>query len=323
MVTTITSETEFEAIKSSGLSVVHFYADWSEPCLHMNDILDDLASEDEFQNIKIAKCLAEDLAEISLKYNVSAVPKFILFCNGVQVDVLDGADPIELNKKLKALVTKGVPKEQNVEDINMRLKSLIKSAPVMLFMKGSKSEPKCKFSTAIVNLLKDIGAEFSTFDILQDQIVREKLKTYSNWPTYPQLYVNGELIGGLDIVKELKENGELHDLLKVKIVKNNKTNLDDRLKSLINQADVMVFMKGNKQAARCGFSSQLLQILNQTDIDYDTFDILSDEEVRQGLKVYSDWPTYPQVYVKGSFIGGLDIIKELKEAGELDSTLKG
>lgn len=80
-----------------------------------------------------------------------------------------------------------MPKEQYVDDINLRLKSLIKSAPVMLFMKGSKSEPKCKFSTAIVNLLKEIGAEFSTFDILQDQIVREKLKTFSNWPTYPQV----------------------------------------------------------------------------------------------------------------------------------------
>jgi len=323
MVSTITSETEFEAIKSNGLSVVHFYADWSEPCQHMNNVLEYLASEDEFQTIKIAKCLAEDLADISLKYNVSAVPKFILFRNGVQVDVLDGADPIELNKKLKALATKGMPKEQNVDDINLRVKSLIKSAPVMLFMKGSKSEPKCKFSTAIVNLLKEIGVEFSTFDILQDQIVREKLKTFSNWPTYPQLYVDGELIGGLDIVKELNESGELHDLLKVKKVENNKTDLNDRLKSLINQADVMVFMKGNKQAARCGFSNQLIQILNQTGIDYETFDIFSDEEVRQGLKIYSDWPTYPQVYVKGSLIGGLDIIKELKEAGELDSTLKG
>lgn len=58
-------------------------------------------------------------------------------------------------------------------------------------------------------------------------------------------------------------------------------------------------------------------------IDYETFDILSDEEVRQGLKVYSDWPTFPQVYVKGSLIGGLDIIKELKEGGELIATLKG
>lgn len=57
----------------------------------------------------------------------------------------------------------------------------------MLFMKGSKSEPRCKFSTEIVNLLKEIGAEFNTFDIIQDQVVREKLKIYSNWPTYPQV----------------------------------------------------------------------------------------------------------------------------------------
>lgn len=84
-------------------------------------------------------------------------------------------------------LTKGAKKDQKVEDINLRLKSLINSAPVLLFMKGSKSEPKCKFSTAIVNLLKEIGAEFTTFDILQDQVVREKLKTYSNWPTYPQV----------------------------------------------------------------------------------------------------------------------------------------
>nr|BAH71728.1 ACYPI000262 [Acyrthosiphon pisum] len=162
MVTSITSETEFDALKSNGLSVIHFYADWSEPCQHMNNILEDLVLEDEFRNIKIAKCLAEDFAEISLKYNVSAVPKFILFRNGVQVDVLDGADPIQLNKKIQALLTKGEKTDQKVEDISLRLKSLINSAPVMLFMKGSKSEPKCKFSTAIVNLLKEIGAEFST-----------------------------------------------------------------------------------------------------------------------------------------------------------------
>jgi len=320
MVSTITSEAQFDSLKSNGLSVIHFYAEWSEPCQHMNNILNDLVAENEFKDIKIAKCLAEDFAEISLKYNVSAVPKFVLFRNGVQVDTLDGADPIQLNKKIQALLTKGGQKEYKVENINLRLKSLINSAPVMLFMKGSKSEPKCKFSTAIVNLLKEICAEFSTFDILEDQVVREKLKTFSNWPTYPQLYINGELIGGLDIVKELNETGELKDLLKLN---DNKANLNDRLKSLTHKADVMIFMKGDKQVARCGFSNQLIKILNETGIDYETFDILSDEEVRQGLKVYSDWPTFPQVYVKGSLIGGLDIIKELKEGGELIATLKG
>ncbi|CAG5009314.1 unnamed protein product [Parnassius apollo] len=84
----------------------------------------------------------------------------------------------------------------------------------------------------------------------------------------------------------------------------------------------MIFMKSNRDAPRCGFSRTLIQIINETGVQYDTFDILTDEEVRQGLKEYSDWPTYPQFYVKGELIGGLDVIKELKANGELESTLK-
>lgn len=103
----------------------------------------------------------------------------------------------------------------------------------------------------------------------------------------------------------------------------NATDLNERLKALINRSKVMMFMKGNRDTPRCGFSKQLIAILNETNIPYDTFDILTDEEVRQGLKVYSDWPTYPQVYVSGELIGGLDIIKELLAGNELISTLKG
>lgn len=132
-----------------------------------------------------------------------------------------------------------------------------------------------------------------------------------------QLYINGELIGGLDIVKEMNESGELQALLP------KKAPLETRLKSLINQSTCMVFMKGSRDAPLCGFSKQLMAILAETDIKFDTFDILTDEEVRQGLKTFSNWPTYPQVYVKGELVGGLDIIKELKENGELLSTLKG
>jgi Grx4 family monothiol glutaredoxin len=85
----------------------------------------------------------------------------------------------------------------------------------------------------------------------------------------------------------------------------------------------MIFMKGDRSTPRCGFSRQLIDIVNETKLPYETFDILTDEEVRQGLKTFSNWPTYPQVYAKGNLIGGLDIIKELKEAGELISSLKG
>ncbi|KAJ8960613.1 hypothetical protein NQ318_013905 [Aromia moschata] len=83
----------------------------------------------------------------------------------------------------------------------------------------------------------------------------------------------------------------------------------------------MLFMKGNRTTPRCGFSRQIIEILNNTGAKYETFDILTDEEVRQGLKTYSDWPTYPQLYVNGELIGGLDIVKEMVTAGEFASAL--
>ena len=94
------------------------------------------------------------------------------------------------------------------------------------------------------------------------------------------------------------------------------------LTSLVNRSPVMVFMKGDPAVPRCGFSRQLIELLKKHEIKYETFDILQDEDVRQGLKEYSDWPTYPQIYSKGEFVGGLDILKQLEEAGELEATLK-
>ncbi|NXQ74464.1 GLRX3 protein, partial [Quiscalus mexicanus] len=129
------------------------------------------------------------------------------------------------------------------------------------------------FSRQMVEILQKHGVAFSSFDIFSDEEVRQGLKAFSNWPTYPQLYVKGELIGGLDIVKELEASGELDTICP----KGQK--LEDRLKSLINKAPVMLFMKGNKQMAKCGFSKQIIEIMNNTGVDYETFDILEDEEV--------------------------------------------
>lgn len=100
-----------------------------------------------------------------------------------------------------------------------------------------------------------------------------------------------------------------------------KDRFKEYLKKLTNRAPIMIFMKGDPKAPRCGFSKQLVELLSKYNAKYETFDILQDDEVRQGLKEYSDWPTYPQVYVKGEFVGGLDIMKQLAESGELQSVL--
>lgn len=98
-------------------------------------------------------------------------------------------------------------------EINQKIESLIGSAPIVLFMKGSPDFPQCGFSAQTVAILKSLGKEFNSYNILEDQELREGLKVFSSWPTFPQLYVNKELIGGCDIVTELFESGELKEIL--------------------------------------------------------------------------------------------------------------
>lgn len=94
-----------------------------------------------------------------------------------------------------------------------RIKSTIESHKIVLFMKGNKNFPQCGFSAQVIGLLKSNGAEFKDVNILADADLRTGLKEYSNWPTFPQLYVNGQLVGGCDIVLSLNESGELRSTL--------------------------------------------------------------------------------------------------------------
>lgn len=98
-------------------------------------------------------------------------------------------------------------------DVNNRIKEQLESAPVLLYMKGTPDFPQCGFSAQTVAALRAVGAEFAFVNIFEDPEVREGLKVYSNWPTFPQLYVKGELIGGCDIAIELYQSGELKELI--------------------------------------------------------------------------------------------------------------
>ena len=98
-------------------------------------------------------------------------------------------------------------------DVVERIKTELASSPVVLFMKGTPDFPQCGFSAATVEIFEQLGAPFETVDVLQDMEIREGIKRYSNWPTYPQLYINGELVGGCDIALEMYRSGELKKLL--------------------------------------------------------------------------------------------------------------
>jgi len=173
---------------------------------------------------------AEEVADVSEAYDVSAVPYFLFFESGKLVDRLSGAHAPELSAKVSrgARPTSASPlpngPSQDVASPPMslrdRLDKLVKSCRTLLFMKGTRDEPRCGFSSKVVTALQKEGADFQTFDILSDQDVRQGMKEYSDWPTFPQLYHEGEFVGGCDIVLEMSKSGELAELLQPKTASN-------------------------------------------------------------------------------------------------------
>tara|TARA_B000000532_G_scaffold222614_1_gene198322 strand:- start:317 stop:640 length:324 start_codon:yes stop_codon:yes gene_type:complete len=103
-----------------------------------------------------------------------------------------------------------------MDDVNKKIKSIIQSNNIVLFMKGTPTAPQCGFSMAVSNILKHLNVKFEGINVLEDNEIRQGIKNYTDWPTIPQLYIKGEFIGGCDIVKEMFEKGELKNLLESK-----------------------------------------------------------------------------------------------------------
>ncbi|QIW96960.1 hypothetical protein AMS68_002478 [Peltaster fructicola] len=248
----IVSEDEFNnhttSLPSEALAVIYFHAPWAEPCKQMNTILTTLASTYELSNpprIAFYSLDAEEVSDVSERYDVTQVPLVVLQKSGKVVDSITGTDAKKIRDAIEQHAGKSkngaaLPPAQQVskpastagattngdlskyvpsdaenkapqsagskEELHARLGELVKAAPVMLFMKGTPSAPQCGFSRQTVSLLRERGIRYGFFNILADDDVRQGLKDFSEWPTFPQVYVGGELVGGLDILKEEFEN---------------------------------------------------------------------------------------------------------------------
>ena len=218
----VTSEEQFTKLTKENtqrLVVLYFYTTWAAPCQSMSQVVKTLAEANE--NVDFLKINADEQAEISDVFEISAVPFFIVIKNSTILREISGADPKEIVSALKensgeqtsngegVQGGKGADnadeEEETAESLEERLSNLTKAARVMLFMKGSPSSPQCGFSRQLVAILREHQVRFGFFDILKDDSVRQGLKKFSDWPTFPQLYLKGEFQGGLDIVKESVE----------------------------------------------------------------------------------------------------------------------
>ena len=226
-------ETFHSKVKSSPstLYTLYFHTPWAAPCAQMHTILTTLASTYPADgSVSFLSVNAEDLPEISESYDVTAVPFLVLQRDGKTLETVSGSDAKKVraaverhagntNKSTIPPLLEATPrpngsKEQastipaafpttvasGKDELWQRLESLVKAAPVMLFMKGTPAAPQCGFSRQLVGMLRENGVKYGFFNILADDDVRQGLKDYADWPTFPQLWTNGELVGGLDIV---------------------------------------------------------------------------------------------------------------------------
>ncbi|TQV95966.1 hypothetical protein V2A60_001128 [Cordyceps javanica] len=229
-------EQTLNAAAPSTLLVVSFHAPWAAPCAQMATVLSTLASEYPVTSPPSTQWFsinAEELSDISETYDVTAVPFLVLVRGGQVLETVSGSNAVKVRNAIEshagsktesagangavaaaadAVAATNQPEpdpETKKADLFKRLEDLVKAAPVMLFMKGTPSSPQCGFSRQMVGILRENSVKYGFFNILADDEVRQGLKEYAEWPTYPQLWMDGELVGGLDIVKEeMENNGE-------------------------------------------------------------------------------------------------------------------
>ncbi|TRM62606.1 thioredoxin-like protein [Schizophyllum amplum] len=228
----VDSPEQFQGIMSQDLnrvSLINFWAPWAEPCKQMNEVVRELAKK--YAQVQFLEVEAESQADIAESFDVEAVPTFIILKGHALLDRISGADapklaasvakhtsqpsvaPQSQTSQAPARPSADVPMDESPDALNERMRALMTQDKVVLFMKGDRDTPRCGFSRKMINLLNDHKLQYATFDILEDEAVRQGLKELNDWPTFPQLIVNGEFVGGLDIVKEMVDNGEFSDIV--------------------------------------------------------------------------------------------------------------
>eukprot|EP01060_Flectonema_neradi_P020836 TRINITY_DN2832_c9_g1_i1.p1 TRINITY_DN2832_c9_g1~~TRINITY_DN2832_c9_g1_i1.p1 ORF type:complete len:209 (+),score=49.07 TRINITY_DN2832_c9_g1_i1:51-677(+) len=206
MVSVIRSRAEYdELLKETPNACMHFGADWCEPSKQLHNAM----NEWDYPKVRLVTAMAEEMEDVAEELGVETVPFIIFYKDGKRISDIAGAKVPEIKAKLETLF-------ETCEkiDTEARIKKLINRDEVMLFMKGDPETPRCGFSRTICGILKEYDVKYGTFDILTDEAIRQGLKKYSDWPTYPQLYVKGDFVGGLDIVKEMHDEGELDATLR-------------------------------------------------------------------------------------------------------------
>lgn len=200
--------------------------------------------------------------------------------------------------------------QKEKEKMFERIKKLLESSPVVIFIKGTPDDPFCKYSKSFMELMKNSGIKYKSFDIFKDESLRCWLRLYSGWKTYPQLYINGKIIGGVDKLKELMDKNEFLNLIPHECTREGTILF---IEKYLKTHPVVVFGKGLPGMNKCKATEEMYSILKKFNIKFETFDILKDEMARELLKEFTGFKFYPMLFLHERLKGGLKWLKEVTE----------
>ena len=301
--------TGLQAQITSRLSVICFYSP-GEISENLQEFYNEI-----IQSFDIAVFLlsSEDSTQEAFNYyNVLKVPTNLFIIGFKVVQVIEGASIPDLFSAIESYsnsFSRIFEETRNTE--YRKISDFIGSSHLTVYLKGSISQPKSRRSQKLVRMLN--GYDYQTFDISSDKCLAEYVKLFTGSAVFPKFFLHGNYCGSIEELAEAIKAGSLSKSLE--------QDLNTRLHKLINSQKHLVVMMGSKEEPICGFSKRLISLLAEYGLQYDTFDISIDNEVCEGLKVLSNWPTYPQVYANGELIGGLDICMQLHTEGSLKEAL--
>lgn len=302
--------------KNNKLAACLFVGNRHEGSAQMIEVVAALA--DEFKQAHIEFCEVSSLATCRKDLDIHAIPQLWLFKDGQRHAVVRGVDAPKYFAATQEVFAENTSKGEDIE-------TLLKAARVTL-RNTLLEQVNEKLVTVVGNpqqndvrsALEQLSAlGLSSAHLMHTENDLEMAEAYvafcgeSN-VKLPAVIVDGKPVPLAQFVENLKDSAKLEEIKS--LCAKSTERLDARIKSLITKSKVMLFMKGTKASPFCKFSREMVRLLNEAEIDFDFFNIFEDQLVRERLKVIADWPTYPQLYINGDLIGGLDILKETIES---------
>ena len=273
-------KSHISSVSANALLVISFHAPWAAPCAQMRTVLETLATTYEPTDppkISFISIDAEAVPDVSESYDVTAVPFLVLERNGERLESISGSDAVKVRTAIERQYKAAQAQDQKL------------SLPPKLEVTARRD--------AHPDYDPGLNAKPSTNGTNNDSSAAAKnLSGYAPTSSDP---ATAPAMSGVANLASTAPNP---------VPETSQEELNARLASLVKAAPVMLFMKGTPSAPQCGFSRQLVGILRERGVRYGFFNILADEDVRQGLKAFADWPTYPQLWVSGDLVGGLDIV---------------